>query len=153
MGNTCKKKGVDKLDMKETDDLQQELMETADLDHFLRENRDQFCSRTGAQALQELFDTRQLSKAALAKRSGMSEVYLHQLFSARRKPTRGRLLCICFGLQATVDETQILLKACGFAPLYVKNQREAIVLHCLNHKLSLPEANEALLTRGFQSLI
>ena len=138
---------------KETDDLQQELMETADLDRFLADNRDQFLCCSVSEALLELFEKRNMSKASLAKRSGMSEVYLHQLFSARRNPTRGKLLCICFGLSATVEETQNLLKICGFAPLYVKDQREAILLHCLHRNLSLPEANEALLSRGFQPLV
>lgn len=138
---------------KETDDLQQELMETADLDRFLADNRDQFLCNSAAEAMLELFGKRNMTKAMLAKRSGMSEVYLHQLFSARRNPTRGRLLCICFGLNATVEETQNLLKVCGFAPLYVKNPREAILLHCLNHSMSLPEANETLMSRGFQPLV
>ena len=137
---------------KETDDLQQELMKTADLDRFLADNRDQFLCCSVSEALLELFEKRDMTKASLAKRSGMSEVYLHQLFSARRNPTRGKLLCICFGLNATVEETQDLLKICGFAPLYVKDQREAILLHCLHRNLSLPEANEALLSRGFEPL-
>ena len=140
------------MNRKETDDLQQELMETADLDRFLADNRDQFLNCSVSNALLELFVKRDMTKAALAQRSGMSEVYLHQLFSARRKPTRGKLLCICFGLNATVEETQNLLKICGFAPLYVKEQREAILLHCLHRRLSLPEANEALLNRGFDPL-
>jgi transcriptional regulator with XRE-family HTH domain len=137
---------------KETADLQQELMETADLDRFLSENSDQFLCRSTSEALLELFYKRDMNKATLAKRSGMSEVYLHQLFSARRNPTRGRLLCLCFGLNATVEETQHLLKTCGFAPLYVKDQREAIILHCLNHGMTLPEVNDALFTRGFTPL-
>lgn len=38
------------------------------------------------------------TKAALARKAGMSEVYLHQVFSGRRKPSRDRLLCLCVGL-------------------------------------------------------
>ncbi len=40
----------------------------------------------------------------------MSEIYLHQIFAGRRNPSRNRLLCLCYGLEATVDETQELLK-------------------------------------------
>lgn len=127
-------------------------METADLDRFLADNRDQFLYNSAAEAMLELFGKRNMTKAALAKRSGMSEVYLHQLFSARRNPTRGKLLCICFGLSATVEETQYLLKVCGYAPLYVKNQREAILMHCLNRGFSLPATNEVLLNKGFDPL-
>ena len=51
----------------------------------------------------------------------MSEVYLHQVFSGRRRPSRDRLVCICIGLKATLDEAQELLKQAGYAQLYPKN--------------------------------
>ena len=59
----------------------------------------------------------------------MSEVYLHQVFSGRRNPSRSRLLCLCFGLNASLEETQELLKQCGFAQLYPKDRRDAIILY------------------------
>jgi len=136
----------------QADNLQQELMETDDLDRFLSKHADQFQCRDTARALQALFQSRNMSKTALAERSCVSVVYLHQLFSGKRRPTRERILCICFGLQATVEEAQELLKACGFAMLYVRDRREAIVLHCLHHGCTLEDANMALHSRGFQPL-
>ena len=74
----------------------------------------------------------------------MSEVYLHQIFAGRRNPSRNRLLCLCFGLEASIDETQDLLKRCGLAQLYPKNKRDAIIYYGLVHKMSLPELNDKL---------
>ena len=93
-----------------------------------------------------------ISKSALARQSGMSEVYLHQVFSGRRTPSRTRLLCMCFGLQATVEEAQVLLKQCGYAPLYHKNRRDAILLYGLSHKETLFQINDTLFDEGEETL-
>ena len=58
--------------MKDTNGLIQELMETPNLDQFLSENRDNFQSGSIQALLNRLFLKRNISKAALAKQSGMS---------------------------------------------------------------------------------
>ena len=98
------------MNEKNTDTLQQELMSTNNLDRFLTENDASFRDVPLQEAIQRIFDEKGMSKAQLAKQSGISEVYLHQLFSGRRFPSRSRLLCLCFGLGATVDEAQSLLQ-------------------------------------------
>ena len=64
--------------------------------------------------------------------------------SGRRKPSRNRLLCLCFGLEASVEETQELLKLCGMAQLYPKLKRDAIIYYGLLHGLKLFEINDKL---------
>ena len=61
-----------------------------------------------------------MAKTTLAKSSGISEVYLHQVFSGRRCPSRNRLLCLCFGLSVEVEEAQRLLQHAHHAPLYAR---------------------------------
>ena len=123
--------------MKDTNSLQQELMETSNLDQFLSENKDDFNSGSVQKLLNTLFQKRNISKAALAKQSGMSEVYLHQVFAGRRTPSRSRIISLCFGLSATLEETQELLKQCSLAQLYAKNRRDAIIMYGLVNGLSL----------------
>ena len=96
------------------------------------------------QALQALFESRNTTKSALAKAAGISEVYLHQVFSGHRSPSRNRVLCLCIGLQASVEETQSLLVQAHHAPLYPRDQRDAILIYGLSHGLTLPEVNNAL---------
>ena len=127
---------------KETDNLQQELMDSPDLTRFLSQNQDQFVNKSTAELLNLLFEKKNISKAALAKQSCMSEIYLHQIFAGRRNPSRNRLLCLCYGLEANVEETQELLKLCGMAQLYPKLKRDAIIYYGLQHKLNLFEIKE-----------
>lgn len=137
---------------KDTDDLQQELMDSSDLTQFLSKNTEQFVDKSVTEALNQLFLRKNISKAALAKQAGMSEIYLHQIFAGRRNPSRNRLLCLCYGLEASVEETQELLKLCGMAQLYPKLKRDAIIYYGLLHKLSLFEINDKLFDENEETL-
>lgn len=138
---------------KNTDDLQQELMETEDLSRFLEENKNQFCSESVAEILNRLFKKKNISKAMLAKQAGMSEIYLHQIFAGRRNPSRNRLLCLCYGLDASLEETQELLKHCGLAQLYPQNKRDAIIYYGLVHKVRLFDINDQLFRENEETLL
>lgn len=136
----------------ETDGLQQELMGELDLDHFLADHEGHFNRETTAEILRQFFSERKISKSALARKSGMSEVYLYQIFSGRRSPSRDRLLSLCFGLEVSLAETQELLKLCGEAPLYPKLRRDAIIMHSMVHGLDLFSANDRLFAEGEKPL-
>ena len=140
------------MNEKNTDTLQQELMSTNNLDRFLTENDASFRDVPLQEAIQCIFDEKGMSKAQLAKQSGISEVYLHQLFSGRRFPSRSRLLCLCFGLGATVDEAQSLLQQARHAPLYSRDRRDAIIIFALSHHMTLFEVNDRLFTENLDTL-
>ena len=140
------------MNEKNTDTLQQELMSTNNLDRFLTENDASFRDVPLQEAIRRIFDEKGMSKAQLAKQSGISEVYLHQLFSGRRFPSRSRLLCLCFGLGATVDEAQSLLQQARHAPLYSRDRRDAIIIFALSHHMTLFEANDKLFTENLDTL-
>ena len=140
------------MNEKNTDTLQQELMSTNNLDRFLTENDASFRDVPLQEAIQRIFDEKGMSKAQLAKQSGISEVYLHQLFSGRRFPSRSRLLCLCFGLGATVDEALSLLQQARHAPLYSRDRRDAIIIFALSHHMTLFEVNDKLFTENLDTL-
>ena len=137
---------------KDTDDLQQELMDSSDLTQFLSKNTEQFVDKSVTEALNQLFLRKNISKAALAKQAGMSEIYLHQIFAGRRNPSRNRLLCLCYGLEASVNETQEMLRLCQMAQLYPKVKRDAIIYYGLLHKVGLFEINDTLFDEDEETL-
>lgn len=137
---------------KNTDGLQQDLMNSPNLTQFLSQNREQFVNKSVSEALNHLFEQKNISKAALAKQAGMSEIYLHQIFAGRRNPSRNRLLCLCYGLEAGIDETQELLRLCGMAQLYPKLKRDAIIYYGLLHGLKLFEVNDKLFDENEETL-
>ena len=140
------------MEKKNTDGLQQELMDSPDLEQFLSQNQEQFVNKSVSELLNHLFEKKYISKAALAKQSGMSEIYLHQIFAGRRNPSRNRLLCLCYGLEASVNETQEMLRLCQMAQLYPKVKRDAIIYYGLLHKVGLFEINDKLFDENEDTL-
>ena len=137
---------------KTTNDLRQELLETSDLDSYLQDNALSFSDSSVAQLLSALFEKQSISKAELARKANISEVYLHQVFSGRRNPSRDRLLCLCIGLSATLEDTQELLKHASYAQLYPKLKRDAIICHGLVHQTNLDKINDRLFAENEKTL-
>lgn len=137
---------------KNTNQLLQELMDTNDLHRVLTENDASFREDGLTDALQRLFEERSMAKTTLAKSSGISEVYLHQVFAGRRNPSRDRLLCICVGLGITLDETQRMLTQGGYAQLYPRTRRDAIISYGVVHQLPLGEINDKLFAEQEKTL-
>ena len=127
---------------KPTDDLQNELMSEPSFDSYMNENRPFFSQQSVAELLTALYEQQDISKAALARKAGMSEVYLHQVFAGRRNPSRDRLLCLCVGLGVTLEETQ----------LYPKIKRDAIISYGIAHHTSLEEINDHLFSENEKTL-
>jgi len=137
---------------KNTNDLQHELMSSPNLNSFLADNQENFNNESIPEILNRLFQEKNISKATLAKQSGMSEIYLHQIFAGKRNPSRSRLICLCYGLNASLEETQELLKLCGLAQLYPKIRRDAIIIYGLMHNISIFEINDSLFTQDEETL-
>ena len=137
---------------KNTDALLDELTSTPNLSKFLAVNHEQFINESFVEMLQTLFQKSSLSKATLAKKAEISDVYLYQIFSGERTPSRDRTICLCFGLSATLEETQLLLKRSGFAQLYAKIRRDAIIIYGLTHNMELHEVNERLFSENEATL-
>lgn len=140
------------MERKSTDDLRQELMSQTNLETYLSANQSCFMEQGILDLLESLRERCGLPKAEIARRSGMSEVYLHQVFSGRRNPSRDRLLSLCVGMDAALEETDQLLKQAGFAQLYPRLRRDAIISHGLLHRRSIREINEALFAEDEKTL-
>lgn len=79
--------------------------------------------------------------------------YVGNLINGKKNnPSRNVLLCICFALGATVEETQYLLKCAGHAPLYVRKKRDVVIWFGLTKGEPLDVVNENLLVRGYAPL-
>lgn len=136
------------MDKRSTDDLKQELMKDSDIDSYIKKNERCFSNRSVTELLTAFCKRRNMAKSELARRSGMSEIYLHQIFSGRRKPSRDKILCLCIGMKLNIEDTEKLLKAAGYAELYPRIRREAIIYHGIVHCTPLDEINDKLFGGG-----
>lgn len=138
---------------KTTKELERELSATASLSRYLTRNKaavlpDQELSAALTQVLQE----KDMSRSEVIDRSGLNDIYVHQIFSGRRRPSRDKLLCLFFGMGLEVETAQRIMKSCGYAPLYVKNRRDAAILFSLRNSMTLRQCNDALFEVGEQIL-
>ena len=140
------------MESKSTDEMKTELMCAPDLSGFLSDNSANFSSCGVPELLSDMLKQKGITKAALAKGAGMSEVYLYQVLAGRRRPSRNRLLCMCFGLSATIGETQKLLTQSGYAELYVKKRGDAVIAFALLHGKDLAWTNDRLFAEGEETL-
>lgn len=74
------------------------------------------------------------------------------MFAGRRNPSRDRLLCICVGLGITLDGTQRMLTQRGYAQLYPRTRRDAIISYGVVHQLPLGEINDKLFAEQEKTL-
>ncbi len=139
--------------MKKTSDLEQALSGKIKLNTFLEANADQFITYDMNELLTPLMKERKLSKAELARRAKMSDVYLFQILNGRRQPSRDKLLCLCIGLELSVAETQALLKQCHQVSLYAKDRRDAIIRYGLERGWNVDQIDDALFEAGEKMLM
>ncbi len=137
---------------KSTDDLMRDLACAPSFDAYSRRNTASFSDSRVAELLSQIYEKKSITKAALARQAGISEVYLHQVFSGRRMPSRDRLLCICIALELSLEETQDLLKRASYAQLYPRIQRDAIISYGILHHMDLEEINQTLFAENEKTL-
>ena len=135
-----------------TSELETKLSKSNSLETFLEENEDCFVSSDFVMLLGRIFEAKGISKAALAKRAGVSDVFLHQVFAGRRKPSRNRLLCLCIGMQVTLEECQELLRSNKNVTLYAKSRRDAVIEYGILHNMNLYEINDRLFKADEETL-
>ncbi|MDD7602578.1 MAG: XRE family transcriptional regulator [Firmicutes bacterium] len=133
---------------KSTANLENELRSCDSLDTFLQENRDELSTDSLTVQLQTLIASKRMTKTDVVKASNLNEVYAYQILSGARRPSRDKLLCLCFAMKATLEETQFLLREGRFPPLYVRDQRDSIILYALAHGYTILQLNSDLYDHG-----
>ena len=133
---------------KTTTNLENELRSCDTLENFLKVNRDELSTASLAEQIQTLIASKGLTRSDVVKASNLNEVYAYQIISGARRPSRDKLLCLCIAMKATLDETCELLIHGGFAPLYVRSQRDSIIIFAISHEETILQLNNNLYDHG-----
>lgn len=129
---------------RETADLERELSGCADLQQYLDRNTTRSDDQRVARSLAELMEQRGISRSALITGCGLNDIYVHQILSGYRRPSRDKLLCLALGLGLSAEQVQQLLKSCGYASLYARDHRDSIILFGFYHGKNINEINDQL---------
>ena len=99
---------------KTTGNLMRELMQTERLDRYLEKNDGQMVDTTLADELKKRLDALELTRAEAALRSGLSRVYVYEIFSGKKVPSRDSVICLCFALEMAVLAGAQRIECCLF---------------------------------------
>ena len=138
--------------IKDTSDMLKELESFSNFKDFLSENHDVITKKQLSVNLAELLIKYNIKKSEAVKKSEINEIYAYQIFAGSRLPERDKLLCILIGMKLPLDEIQNLLKTSGYAPLYLKNEKDCIIAFGISKGYDLLKINSLLYEYGLETL-
>jgi len=128
----------------QTKELEKLLQETGSIQVF----QDQLSSQNRIKKLQyyllELIEFHKKSPQDILNKANFSKSYYYKIINGEKHPQRDIILKLAILLNASLEETNLLLKYAKYAPLYVKDPRDAILYHGILKNLSLIELNTLL---------
>lgn len=134
---------------KSTIDLMNALNESGNLQSFMDENDSDFRKEDIAAYLQGVLKEKHLKKSQVIRDAMLNEVYGYQIFSGVKTPRRDKMLCLALAMKLSLEETQNMLRSCGFSPLYIRHRRDCVFIHAIIQKKSVMELNDTLEKMGF----
>ena len=134
-----------------TEELLNELLDAPSPQLFLSKHPSK--PRKLSNYLQELLSQRGLQRKDVVRAAHLNDTYGYQIFTGERAhPGRDKVLQVAIAMQLSLLETDRALQAAGASRLYCKDRRDAIIIFCLDHHMSLDSTNDTLYSFGETTL-
>lgn len=107
---------------------------------------------TFCEELDKMIVEKGYSTQKIVNQSCLSKAYINKLRNRSEKkarPSRNAVIDIALALDASLDETNLLLKCAKYQELYTRNPAEAIIIWGLLKKKTGKEIREMLDERGY----
>lgn len=127
-----------------TQDLLELLNRTKDFDIYMRNTKEELVSTCVSDSLEQLLQSRNISKSQCIKASGLDRTYAYQIFSGLKLPSRDKALALCLGMNLTLEEVQNFLRQNQYPVLYPRAERDCAFIYAFQHSLSVMDLNELL---------
>ena len=132
------------MPIKDTEQLENELAESDDIEKFFDENEENFREYTLEEYLNHLLEEKNLSKSEAIKKSELNQIYGYHIFGGRKKTSRANIISIAVAMKLSLEETQRLLYYAEVEKLYVRNEWDSLIIFALKNKMTIAETNELL---------
>ena len=113
---------------------------------------DGMIDREFSAALDRMMTEKGISTTELVKRTSLSKAYINKLRSPSRKddkPSRAAVIDLALGLDASLEETDLLLKRARYQELYTRDKAESVIIFGMLKKMSGSEIRALLAEKGF----
>ncbi len=128
------------------------LEQSRSLETFFSDHGDELPSMHLSDYLAFLLERHQMTKQAVIRAANLERSNGYQIFNGYRTPRRNALIRIALGMHLTLDETQYLLKLALRGELYPRSRRDAALIYCIQHRLSLIDTELMLEQLGEEML-
>ena len=98
--------------------------------------------------ISEELTRRGLKKNLVVRRSRLNQTFAYQIMAGMRRPSRDKLVQLCFGMRLNEEEASELLERGGVAALRPYDRRDVIVAFCLNRGLEISACDDLLWSLG-----
>lgn len=133
------------MQKKSTDELLKLIAQENRLNTFLTEHAAEFENTTLSAELCRLLKLHQTTKANVVRGSLLDKTYTYQIFDGTKpNPSRNKLLALCLALNATISETQRVLRLGHAEQLHPRNQRDSVIIYSITHHKSVMDTNQVL---------
>ena len=119
----------------------QEILAAADLD-----------DRTFSQWITDELAARGMKKNLVVRRSRLNQTFAYQIMAGMRRPSRDKLIQLCFGMRLNHEEANELLERGGTCALRSYDERDLIIAFCLDRHLEVLVCDDLLWGHGKQML-
>ncbi len=141
------------MDKNTTSALYRILDNSSNIDEFMNEYDFELKTSSFEEYINILAKEKNCSIPEIISRGYMKESYCYQLFKGIRKPSRDKIIQLCFGMKLTLQESNKLLRAGEKNELYCRNKRDAVIIFGLNNNLAIIDVEEVLCNRGLETLL
>lgn len=138
---------------KTTKELLEQLKHSSTYEEFAKENNPAFSKMKISSALNSIISEKGLKKSEVIAKSGIEVHYAYQIFSGTKTPSRDKVFMLCIGMKLNFEEVNRLLRITGYAELYVKNERDNVLIFGLMKKIGVIEINSLLYELGLDLLV
>ena len=87
---------------------------------------------------------RGIKKNTVVRRSRLNQTFAYQIMAGMRRPSRDKLIQLCFGMRMNEVEACGLLERGGASALRRYDRRDVIVAFCLNRQLEVSACDDLL---------
>lgn len=129
------------VNLEQTTKLIEELKNSHDLMDYIEKYDFNYASISFTEYLEKLFDDSNLKKSEVIRSINLTRSYAYEIFSGQKKPSRDKVIMLCFGLSVDYQEAQHLLSMAKHNPLHPKDKRDSIIIYGLYNLLSFYQIN------------
>lgn len=127
--------------MKTTDELLKVLKSTDNISDFIEENFEDISDISFTEYLEMCMNQNSMTRSQVIDGANIQKNYGYQIFDGSRKPSRNKVLALCFSMALSVDESNRLLKLSDNAILYPRIKRDSIIIFALEKNQNLINTN------------